>query len=96
MSFRLSPRTIRAGGRSGDAAGPGWSAGQAAIDGTPFEVTYHSTGVGCGPAKVMFNGIDLPFTRGANPYRTGAARISLEEIRKHLTADVNRLEVYLG
>jgi cellobiose phosphorylase len=61
-----------------------------------FEVTYHSTGVGCGPAKVMFNGINLPFTRGANLYRTGAARISLEEIRKHLTADVNRLEVYLG
>jgi cellobiose phosphorylase len=61
-----------------------------------FEVTYHSTGAGCGPSRVILNGADLPFTRGANPYRTGAARISLEEIRKHLTADVNRLEVYLG
>jgi cellobiose phosphorylase len=61
-----------------------------------FEVTYHSTGAGCGTSKVMLNGADLPFTRGANPYRTGAARIILEEIRKHLTADVNRLEVYLG
>ncbi len=61
-----------------------------------FEVTYHSTGAGCGPSKVILNGADLPFTRGANPYRTGAARISLEEIRKHLTADANRLEVYLG
>ena len=61
-----------------------------------FEVTYHSAGAGCGPAKVILNGADLRFTRGNNPYRTGAARIPLEEIRKHLTAEVNRLEVYLG
>jgi cellobiose phosphorylase len=61
-----------------------------------FEVLYRSAGTGCGPAKVMLNGCELPFTRDCNPYRTGAARISLEEIRKHLTAGVNRLEVYLG
>jgi hypothetical protein len=61
-----------------------------------FDVTYHSSGAGCGPAKVVLNGADLTFTRGANPYRTGSARISLEEIRKYLAADINRLEVYLG
>lgn len=61
-----------------------------------FDVTYNSTGAGCGPSKVIVNGADLHFTRGSNPYRIGAARISQEEIRRHLTADVNRLEVYLG
>jgi len=61
-----------------------------------FEVTYHNAGVGCGPAKVILNGANLPFRRGANPYRTGSARISLAEMEKHLAADINRLEVYLG
>ncbi len=61
-----------------------------------FDVTYHSSGAGCGPAKVILNGAELHFTRGANPYRTGAARISLEEIRKHLTADINQLTVHVG
>jgi len=61
-----------------------------------FDVTYHSSGAGCGPSRVSLNGYDLSFTRGFNPYRTGAARISLEEIRKHLTADINQLTVHVG
>ncbi len=36
-----------------------------------FDVTYHSSGAGCGPSRVSLNGCDLPFTRSANPIAPG-------------------------
>jgi cellobiose phosphorylase len=66
------------------------------LGGYPIQVTYHIEGSGCGPKKVNLNGCDLPFTRGANPYRTGAARISMEAVRQLLTMGTNRLIVHLG
>jgi cellobiose phosphorylase len=61
-----------------------------------FDVTYHSSGAGCGPSRVNLNGYDLPFTRGFNPYRTGPARISMAAIRERLTRDINQLTVHVG
>ena len=61
-----------------------------------FDVTYHSSGAGCGPSRVNLNGYDLPFTRGFNPYRTGSARISMVALRERLTRDINQLTVHVG
>ncbi len=60
------------------------------------EVTYRIEGSGFGPKRVDLNGEDLPFTRVGNPYRTGAARISMETMRQRLTLGTNRLTVHTG
>jgi len=61
-----------------------------------FEVTYRIVGAGCGPSRVNLNGADLPFSRGENPYRLGAAEVPMTAIRDHLTDGVNRLMIGLG
>jgi cellobiose phosphorylase len=61
-----------------------------------FEVTYYINGAGCGPTSVNLNGTDLPFNRGANPYRVGAAEIPMITAQKYLTEGTNRLTVYIG
>jgi cellobiose phosphorylase len=65
-------------------------------DGHLMEITYRVKGAGCGPSAVNLNGIDLPYTRGANPYRTGAAEIPMAAVQERLTAGTNRLTVYIG
>jgi cellobiose phosphorylase len=64
--------------------------------GYSFVVTYHIEGSGCGPKTVNLNGGNLPFTRDGNPFRMGAARISMEAVRQRLTTETNRLTVHLG
>ena len=54
-------------------------------EGHAMEITYRIQGGGCGPKGVKLNGADLPFTRGANPYRTGAAEIPMSAVRERLT-----------
>ncbi len=51
---------------------------------------------GHGPLQVDLNDHPLPFTRGANPYRTGAAEVPMQAVRAALQAGVNRLVVRLG
>jgi 1,2-beta-oligoglucan phosphorylase len=51
---------------------------------------------GHGPLRVELNDRELPFTRGANPYRTGAAEVSMAAMRAALQPGVNRLLVRLG
>jgi 1,2-beta-oligoglucan phosphorylase len=51
---------------------------------------------GHGPLQMDLNDRPLPFTRGANPYRTGAAEVPMESLRAALQAGVNRLVVRLG
>jgi cellobiose phosphorylase len=63
---------------------------------TTCEVIYTVRGAGCGPSKVVLNGAELPFTRGANPYRTGAAIISMAAFRGGLTAGTNLLTIDVG
>ncbi|HNR11987.1 MAG TPA: hypothetical protein PKM59_01595 [Thermodesulfobacteriota bacterium] len=61
-----------------------------------FEVIYHIGDDGCGASRVNLNGSELPFIRRVNPYRTGAAEISLATMKKVLTKGVNRLVVEIG
>jgi 1,2-beta-oligoglucan phosphorylase len=51
---------------------------------------------GHGPVQVHLNDHPLPFKRGANPYRTGAAEVPMQAVRAALQAGVNRLVVRLG
>ncbi|QSA97841.1 GH36-type glycosyl hydrolase domain-containing protein [Methylococcus sp. EFPC2] len=60
-----------------------------------FEVSYRVGERGCGVTAVRLNGVDLPFARHSNPYRTGAAAVSMAEVRKHLKESENRLVVEL-
>ncbi|MGZ9158150.1 MAG: GH36-type glycosyl hydrolase domain-containing protein [Nitrospira sp.] len=66
------------------------------LAGHSFEVTYHIQGAGCGPTAIILNGADLPFSRGENPYRLGAAEIPMTLFHGRLTDGVNQLSVKLG
>ena len=61
-----------------------------------FEVEYRITGSGYGPIAVSLNGAALPFSRGDNPYRVGAAEIPMAEVHGKLTNGLNRLTIQLG
>ena len=63
--------------------------------GRRMELTYRIEGKGCGPKGVKLNGADLPWTRGPNPYRRGAAEIPMAAVRDRLTSGTNRLTVYV-
>jgi 1,2-beta-oligoglucan phosphorylase len=65
-------------------------------DGRLMDITYHIKCPGCGPSAVSLNGAALPFTRGANPYRTGAAEIPMGAVRERLASGTNRLVVHIG
>jgi len=60
-----------------------------------LEVVYHVGKRGCGVTALQLNGEELPFARGANPYRTGAAEVSMTAVRDRLVTGRNRLAVYL-
>jgi cellobiose phosphorylase len=64
--------------------------------GRPIEVTYRVDGSGCGPTVVNLNGADLPFARGANPYRPGAAEVPMAAVSALLADKSNRLVVRIG
>ena len=66
-----------------------------------MQIDYHPGTQGCGPVWLELDGVPLPFTRGANPYRCGAAEIDREALRLRLAvppADgvMHRLAVHLG
>jgi cellobiose phosphorylase len=66
------------------------------LAGKQFDITYRIDKTGCGPTGVNLNGADLPFTRAANPYRTGAAQIDMAAVSERLTETANRITVQLG
>jgi cellobiose phosphorylase len=67
------------------------------LEGRTFEITYRVRAAGSGPLAVSLNGGDLPFTRQANPYRTGAAEIPMRAVRERLLREeANRMTVHLG
>lgn len=66
------------------------------LAGQRFEVIYHVEETGRGPLSIRLNGAELPFTRGENPYRLGAAEVPLEAVRRAAGEGVNRLVVRLG
>jgi len=66
------------------------------LAGHELEVTYIVGDAGCGPVAVTLNGTGLDFSRGASPYRVGAAEITLETFRAGLTNGLNRIGVETG
>jgi 1,2-beta-oligoglucan phosphorylase len=64
--------------------------------GKPLEITYQIKGAGCGVSAVEINGTSVQFAREVNPYRTGAARVSLIEARKLLDTSDGKMKVFVG
>jgi 1,2-beta-oligoglucan phosphorylase len=60
------------------------------------ELLLHVGPRGHGPVHLELNDRPLPFTRGANPHRTGGAEVPMDALRAALQAGVNRLVVRLG
>jgi 1,2-beta-oligoglucan phosphorylase len=65
------------------------------LAGHSIEILYRIAARGRGPVSINLNGEDLDFIHEANPYRPGAARISISQIVNKLTGDVDRLTVWL-
>jgi cellobiose phosphorylase len=66
------------------------------IAGRSVEIIYHVRNLGRGPVSIELNGEHLEFNREENPYRPGAARVSLENFVRALTGNRDRLMVSLG
>ena len=66
------------------------------LAGHPIEVVYRTDKTGCGPVSLDLNGTLIEFIREANPYRPGAARVSMDDLVRRLTGVGDRLTVVLG
>jgi 1,2-beta-oligoglucan phosphorylase len=64
--------------------------------GRSLEITYEIKGAGCGVSAVSINGSDVPFDREANPYRPGAARVPLAQMRRLIGAKHGVMVVKVG
>jgi cellobiose phosphorylase len=64
--------------------------------GKSLEIAYEIKGAGCGVSAVSINGTDVTFEREVNPYRTGAARVPLAEVRRLLDSKHGVMKVALG
>lgn len=64
--------------------------------GCPMLVSYRMRQRGFGPVGIHLNGRALPFTREANPYRTGGARIKRSDLLPHIREGENLLGILLG
>lgn len=56
---------------------------------------YHIVNRNFSPAKICLNGIELGFTVGENPYRTGGAVLLATSIRKMLKESENQFDIWL-
>lgn len=70
------------------------------LAGHEVELELQPGPLGHGPLKLLLDGAELPFTRGDNPYRMGAAVVAMAELRLRLQAGKpgtsSRLTVYTG
>lgn len=69
---------------------------QTSLSGHEIEVIYEVRRAGCGVTAVGINGESLPFDREFNPYRHGAALVSVETLARHLTPDRNVMIISVG
>lgn len=69
---------------------------QLEIAGRLVEIIYHVQGRGCDPVAVHLNKIELNFSREANPYRLGAARIAMADFTSCSGGQGNVLEIFVG
>ncbi|MEK8050000.1 hypothetical protein AACH10_07105 [Ideonella sp. DXS22W] len=66
------------------------------LDGVEVEITYRVGPQGHGPQALTLDGQALLFTRGHNPYRTGAAEVAVDGLRAALAAGARQLAIHLG
>jgi cellobiose phosphorylase len=77
---------------------PRWLDGLVAVldlEESEVEIAYRIRQRGYGPTALALNDRPLRFEREPNPYRTGAAVVSMADVRERLVAGVNRLVVEL-
>jgi cellobiose phosphorylase len=65
------------------------------LAGAAVTMIFRTGRKGRGPLAVALNGQAVPFTREPNRYRTGGARVELDEIRSRLSSTENVLEISL-
>jgi 1,2-beta-oligoglucan phosphorylase len=68
---------------------------EAELAGRKFRVTYHVDRKGCGPTRIQSKGQDIPFTREANPYRTGGVKVLLANFAEGRPTPAHELIVWL-
>ena len=61
-----------------------------------LDIEYRLGSQGCGVQQLSLDGLVLPFTRGANPYRLGAAEIAHSDLLPRLAAGARHLVVHTG
>jgi len=66
------------------------------LAGRQLELVYRPGAQGCGPTALTLNGSELPFQRGTNPYRSGAAEVAMADLLPLLSEGDNLLEVRTG
>ena len=66
------------------------------LGGHEMTLHYRVGAAGCGPQALTLNGRPLPFTRRANPYRTGAAVVARSVVDAACVPGRNRLVVEIG
>jgi cellobiose phosphorylase len=64
--------------------------------GQPVRITYEVRTPGSGVSSLELNGVPLPLTYAANPYRRGAAEVRRDFMVAQLSADGNRLMIRVG
>jgi len=62
----------------------------------PVQVRYRIRGRGYGVNEVRINDAPVPFSREANPYRTGAAMVALTDLQPLMEGGRNVLAIDLG
>lgn len=66
------------------------------LEGRKVALHYRVGAAGCGPIAVVLNGAALPFARDTNPYRVGAAEVSMASLLERLTGDGDAITVEVG
>jgi cellobiose phosphorylase len=64
--------------------------------GVAIELELQPGPLGHGPSTLLLDGEPLPFTREANPYRLGGARVENAELQRRLATGSRRLVVHTG
>jgi cellobiose phosphorylase len=61
-----------------------------------LEIEYRIAAPGCGVTRITLNGTPLPFTKAANPHRSGAALTPMPAVLELLRLEGNILQIALG
>jgi 1,2-beta-oligoglucan phosphorylase len=64
--------------------------------GQALDIVYEAQRCGCGVTAIELNGKSMSFARESNPYRAGAVRIAVNDVRSLLGAKQNLMRVRVG